>query len=1038
IRSDNDVLKKRLLREAKAQAQIEHDHVCKIYEVGEVDDKPYIAMQLIQGQTLQELVKEMSIEQKVLAIQQISDAVHVAHRIGIIHRDIKPSNVMIERKEDGSYRPFIMDFGIAREISDPGLTATDVVVGTPSYMAPEQTSGGPAAVDRRTDVYGLGATLYYIFSGKPPFQVSGIEILAKLSSEDPIPLSKLVTTIPKDLDAIISKCLEKEPARRYESARALADDLKRYLEGEPILAKPVSLRQKLFKKIKKNKAIAAILVFASLIILASMIFSIFSYWRASNQVKIARQFSQYVESMDWSMRVAYMSPLHDIRSEKALVSKQLQEIETMMKSAGNAAIGPGNFALGRGHLVLQNYEKALTHLERAWKAGYRDKEVASALGLTLGALFKKKLAEVDRISDQETRKVRLKSIEQEYRDPAVTYLRTGSGSASQSREYGEALLSYYEKKYADALRLTRTAYEKFPWFYEAKMVEGDVFLRQGEQSFQEGNYDLAKKHFENGAKSYAAAEDISRSDPSLYENECSIWELIMEVEVAVGRLGKNEFKKSNDFCRKALIANPDSANAYELLARSAFRWGENQWVVGEDPAAIWKGSIQLSTKAQLLNPESSNAYYLTGTLYGYLADYEILNGTDPTQSLNESIKALLIAVEKDPASAPALTNIGVAYFSQGTLAMESGKESKQFFLKAIDAYEKALKISPRHLAARANIANAYLSLAKKAVSKGEDPTSYFQNSIENYQKAIEINPNHWMIRNNLSTVYGDQISYALDHGQDITSSFQNALKQTQLAEKLKEGNWYAVLNSAEDYVYMADHVLQKNEDPTEWVKKGEERLALILDKVDFVHPFLTLAEAKRIEAEYSVRQKKSPLSLIQEGKKNLNRAYQINAKEHLIPLGYSRLQLIEAKWLIQKRQSPEEVFKSTETELQKALELNPLSAQAYAMLGEVNLRKLDWQNDQKQKYSNEIQAGLDAVSKSVQLKSDLAVSYTVKGKLLMHAARTKSSAKECEAVAHESVVSFEHAFKINSMLKNQENENLEAAKVICAQLNTER
>src|SRR5439155_9717552 len=201
------------------------------------------------------------------------------------------------------------------------------------------------------------------------------------------------------------------------------------------------------------------------LILASAIFSLSSYWRASNQIEISRKFSLSVQPVDWIMRVAYMAPLHDIRKERATVLARISEIQTMMKEAGKAGIGPGNFALGRSYLALQDYDHARLHLEKAWKSGYRGKEVTSGLGLTLGSLFKRKLSEIDRITDKEIRKTRLQGVEKEYRDPAVRYLRDASGTVSQSPEYGEALIFYYEKKWDDALRLSHVSHQKYPWLY---------------------------------------------------------------------------------------------------------------------------------------------------------------------------------------------------------------------------------------------------------------------------------------------------------------------------------------------------------------------------------------------------------------------------------------------------------------------------------------------------------------------------------------------------------------------------------------------
>lgn len=1024
IRTDDETLKKRLLREARAQAQIEHDYVCKIYEVGEVDGRSYIAMQLIQGMTFQKLAPEMTLEQKVVIMQYVSDAVQSAHKIGIIHRDIKPSNIMVERKEDGSFRPYVMDFGIAREISDPSLTATNVIVGTPAFMAPEQMLSDSRTIDRRVDIYALGATLYFVLAGQPPFRGSGMDLFVQVASHEPVPLKKSIPSIPDDLDIIVSKCLEKDPSQRYDSARALSEDLKRYLEGEPILAHRASLKYRLIKKIKKNKTVAAILAMASMIILASAGFSIFSYWRASTQVEIARQFSQSVEAMDWTMRVAHMAPLHDIRKEKAQVLQRMTEIETMMKNTGKAGMGPGSFALGRGYLTLQDHLKARLHLEKAWNAGYQGKDVANALGLTLGALYSGKLAEVDRISDKETRKIRLHAVEKEYRDPAVRYLRMGSGG-SHSQEYGEALLSYYEKKWNQTLELARRSSEKVPWFYESRVLKGDVFSRLGEEAYQKGDFEAAKKQFQTAEDHYSKALDTSRSDPAVYESLCSLSRSVMEVQLDTAEDAKVSYDQSNTFCKKAIVANPDSANAYAQLAQTAWRWGEAQFEAVEDPSGALMYSIEMSRKAQALKPDHAFPYYTMGTAYGYLADYHLRVGADPTESLNESIKALKITVERDPASAPAYTNLGVSYFSQGALVMARGEDSSEYFLKAIDSYNKALQVSPRHLSARANIANAFTHLGKNAVSKGTDPSIYFQQSIENYQKAIEINPNHWMIHNNLSTAYFEMMQYELDHGKDPTATYRKDLATCNRADELNPANLYSAINIADAYIGYGEYLMAKGESPLSNCQKAEERLILVTG--DSPEAYLGLAETKRLEAQYSLRKKESPIADLLIAKKHYDQVFKINSTEYLVPLGYARLELIRSEWFVLGQQSPEQALDIAEKEIRKALDLNSKSPTAYLMLGEINLMRSEWKNSRKQSSVAELQEGLSAIEKSIQLKPDLADAYAVKGKLLLLDARSNSDRAESARIGDESVRSFQRAFAINPMLQSQQEKSFQKA-----------
>ena len=156
VRGDDPGLTQRFLAEARAQARVNHERVCKVYEVGEVQGRVYIAMQFIEGRTLGALAPELSVEQKALLLREASEGVHEAHRVGLIHRDLKPSNIMVERAEDGTLRPYVMDFGLARDWTE-GATLTGAVMGTPQYMSPEQARGEVSRLDRRTDVYSLGA-----------------------------------------------------------------------------------------------------------------------------------------------------------------------------------------------------------------------------------------------------------------------------------------------------------------------------------------------------------------------------------------------------------------------------------------------------------------------------------------------------------------------------------------------------------------------------------------------------------------------------------------------------------------------------------------------------------------------------------------------------------------------------------------------------------------------------------------------------------------------------------------------------------------
>src|SRR6267142_34907 len=222
LRGGDAAVERKFLREAQAQARVDHAHVCRVYEVGRLSDRPYIAMQYVSGKTLRDAVAELSSAEKLALMRDVAEAVHAAHQTGLVHRDIKPQNILVEQNPDGP-RPFVTDFGLARDVRSPGDTAEGAVLGTPQYMAPVQANGDLRALDARTDVYGLGATLYEVLTARPPFEGgSQLQILFRMIHEEPARPRKLAAGMPADAESVVLKCLEKEPSRRYQTAKALA------------------------------------------------------------------------------------------------------------------------------------------------------------------------------------------------------------------------------------------------------------------------------------------------------------------------------------------------------------------------------------------------------------------------------------------------------------------------------------------------------------------------------------------------------------------------------------------------------------------------------------------------------------------------------------------------------------------------------------------------------------------------------------------------------------------------------------------------
>ncbi|HEY3323596.1 MAG TPA: protein kinase [Planctomycetota bacterium] len=234
---DEDI--KRFQREAQATARLMHPNIVPIYAVGTHDDKPYLVMDFVEGKTAKQLKEEgkMTPRLALSIIEGCAEGLHHAHLHGVIHRDVKPANIMVDRNEHAQ----LMDFGLARRVDeDLEVTQSGTTMGTPSYMAPEQAEGHLDQVDARSDVYSVGACLYELLTGRPPFEANTVMGTLKLVLEEPpVPPRRLNTRIHRDVETICLKCLEKDKRNRYESAKQLADDIRRFNAGEAIMAKPL-------------------------------------------------------------------------------------------------------------------------------------------------------------------------------------------------------------------------------------------------------------------------------------------------------------------------------------------------------------------------------------------------------------------------------------------------------------------------------------------------------------------------------------------------------------------------------------------------------------------------------------------------------------------------------------------------------------------------------------------------------------------------------------------------------------------------------
>lgn len=297
----------RFRTEAEAVGRLQHPNIVQVFDFGETEGSPYLALEYVDGGSLDRLLAgtPLGATDSAFLLESLARAVHYAHTSGVLHRDLKPGNILVAKRQSGdstttgpgahsdsasgsatlNWIPKITDFGLARLTSETGerQTATGAVLGTPSYMSPEQAAGETHGLGPATDVYALGAILYELLTGRPPFRAATpIATIRQVIQQDPVAPRRLLATLPADLETICLKCLEKSPNARYPSAEALAEDLRRFRMHEPIVARPASVAERLRKWARRRPAIASLSAMLLVGTIGSLI-ALTSLWRTAEK-----------------------------------------------------------------------------------------------------------------------------------------------------------------------------------------------------------------------------------------------------------------------------------------------------------------------------------------------------------------------------------------------------------------------------------------------------------------------------------------------------------------------------------------------------------------------------------------------------------------------------------------------------------------------------------------------------------------------------------------------------------------------------------
>jgi tetratricopeptide (TPR) repeat protein/predicted Ser/Thr protein kinase len=362
LNRDTPAVLERFKREAQIAARLRHPGIVPVHEVGEDAGRHFIAMELVDGATAD--ARRMRPREAADVVRQAALAIHAAHEQGVIHRDVKPSNILIDR----AGRAYVSDFGLARWVeASRSLTDSDMVMGTPGFMSPEQVRD-TKRVDARADVYGLGATLYRLSTGRVPHAAATTFETLKRTLEEELAMPRGV--LPRDLEAVIQVAMAKEPGKRYATARALAEDLKRFLEGDPVSAHPPSFTYRVRKRLAKRKLVAGL--GAVVVALAVVLGIVVPQWRAKSEELALQAELKPVEEA-----IKYARPYLYVRGDEVI--RRLDDVRAALKKL-ESRLGAPRFArhaavwtmVGSGRYFVNDYVGAEAALLEAHRLSPRD------------------------------------------------------------------------------------------------------------------------------------------------------------------------------------------------------------------------------------------------------------------------------------------------------------------------------------------------------------------------------------------------------------------------------------------------------------------------------------------------------------------------------------------------------------------------------------------------------------------------------------------------------------------------------------------
>ncbi|MEK7867438.1 MAG: protein kinase [Planctomycetota bacterium] len=982
----SEVALARFQREAHSAARLTHPNIVPVFDVGSDGPRHWFTMRYVEGRSLSSLSSagEVPPRRAMELTRKIALALAYAHGQGIVHRDVKPANILV----DAAGEPYLADFGLAKEMEVTGLTATGTAIGTPTYASPEQVLGESGVVGPLSDVYSLGATLYEMLTGRAPFKGDGaFSIITKVIGEEPEAPRAINPRIHPDLETICLKAMEKDPRRRYASAQGLADDVGRFLDGEPILARRLSWHGKVLRKVRRNPLVAGMTAALVVALCAVAVFGVAGQARerrarADRERLVADYARELTRSgmafVDASLACRRVADLKRSRS----YAERLREPIARLKEVAPWLPEPWYH---EGRML-----RALGRESEAEHAQDRAVELAAAQAPTRClALYERGVLRTRRFLDerrgaferltraraaQDATFMRPTASEAEASAPGIRAVREGATS-----DLTEAIAWLQSDRPLPDIEATDRRARLLAAQGLLAMLEG----RDGRQpleealsidpSLQEAFTALAgiaqgRGDHEEAARCLERATRADRGYLPYWIGLASCLRAASNDLEAVGGDGSVHRARGAAALDEALGIDPADGDVLRQKADLLVSEGDAKRRRGKDAALDFAEALEAAERAVQADPARVLFLVMLADVHARLGDWTKSRGEDPRAEYDLAEAGYAKALGLEPENLSALANRAIVWQSVGDWMAGRGLDPLEAYGKALQGLDEALRVAPLADESANNRGIVHQSMAAWKLRHGEDPAGEIGEATAAFERALEINPRSGTAASNLGTMHLMVAREEERRGKEIEELCRKATEAYERALSINPRHAMAIMNIAVVHQLLGGSQARRGQDPTEEYRLAVDEYRKALD----VNPGLAEAAnnmcvSLRCLAEIEAGRGRDPSGLYEEALEACARALAINptaldANSNLGVVHQSR-----AKWRADHGVDPTADIEESLAAFDRSLAANPRFPDAASNKSIVLAMRGQWKAAHGQDPAPDYQLGIEAIEAALAI-----------------------------------------------------------------------